>query len=108
MAGLASVFNVAATAVVYGLFGALLGLATRSSAISIAAGIAYFLLGETLVFQALWDSAGDWLPAGVLSTFATGGSETLGYGRSALMTLLWGPVALAVTILIFQRRDVTD
>lgn len=101
-------FNVAVAAVIYGLFGALLGVATRSSAISIAAGIAYFLLGETLVFDALWDNAGDWLPAGVLSTFATGGSETLSYSRPALMAVLWGAAVLVATIVIFQRRDIAD
>ncbi len=103
-----SIVNVGAAAIVYGLFGALLGLATRSSAIAIAAGIAYFLLGETLVFQAIWDSSGDWLPAGVLSAFATGGSETLSYGSAGLMTLLWGTVALVATVVVFQRRDITD
>ncbi len=108
VAGLGTVVNVAAAAIVYGLFGALLGLGTRSSAIAIAAGIAYFLLGETLVFQALWDNAGDWLPAGVLSAFATGGTETLSYGRSALLALLWGTAALVATVVIFQRRDISD
>ncbi len=108
VAGLGSVVNVGAAAIVYGLFGALLGLATRSSAIAIAAGIAYFLLGETLVFQAIWDSSGDWLPAGVLSAFATGGSETLSYGRAGVMTLLWGTIALVATVVVFQRRDITD
>lgn len=108
VAGLGSIFNVAAAAVIYGLFGGLLGTATRSSAISIAAGIAYFLLGETLVFQAVWQSAGDWLPAGVLSTFATGGSDSLSYTNSAILAVAWGAVALVATIIIFQRRDVTD
>ena len=83
-------------------------ITTACSAISIAAGIAYFLLGETLVFQALWDDAGDWLPAGVLSTFATGGSDTLTYTRSLTMALAWGAIALVATIVIFQRRDITD
>jgi hypothetical protein len=72
------------------------------------ASTSVLLLGETLVFQALWDGAGDWLPAGVLSTFATGGSDTLSYGRSAVTALLWGAVALVTTGVIFQRRDVTD
>lgn len=107
-AGLGSVLNVAVASVIYGLFGALLGVATRSSAISIAAGIAYFLLGETLVFQAVWDNAGNWLPAGVLSTFATGGSDTLGYTRSLIVALVWGAVALVASIMTFQRRDITD
>lgn len=108
VAGLGSVFNVAVAAVIYGLFGALLGVATRSSAISIAAGIAYFLLGEMLVFQAVWENAGDWLPAGVLSTFATGGSDTLSYGRSMVIALIWGAFALIASLVIFERRDITD
>lgn len=108
IAGLGSVVNVAVASVIYGLFGALLGIATRSSAISIAAGIAYFLLGETLVFSAVWANAGNWLPAGVLSTFATGGSESLAYGRSALISIIWGVAALVASIVIFQRRDITD
>ncbi len=106
--GLGATLNVAAASIGYGLFGALLGLATRSSAISIAAGIAYFLLGESLVFQAVWASAGDWLPAGVLSAFAAGGSDTLSYTQAALRSGIWAMFALIATMWLFQQRDITD
>lgn len=60
----------------FGLVGAVLAMVTRSAAISIATGVAYLLIVENL-FGLIWDGAGEWLPAGVFSAFAGGGTSQI-------------------------------
>lgn len=100
--------NVTLASVIYGLFGFMLGTVTRSSAISIAAGVAWFLLGETLLVQPLWDQAEKWFPAGVLSSVAGGGTEAAPYGTAVVLALIYGAVAWGVSVLVLQRRDIVD
>lgn len=107
-AGLSIYVNVTLAAFVYGLFGALLGMLTKSSAISVAAGVAYFLLGETLLLQPLWDQAEKWLPAGVLSALASGGTEAVGHSRALALATAYGAVAWVITTLVLERRDIVD
>lgn len=107
-AGLSIYVNVTLAAFVYGLVGAMLGMITKSSAISIAAGVAYFLLGETLLVQPLWDQAERWLPAGVLAAFASGGTETVGYLNAGLLAATFGVLAWAATAIVLDRRDIVD
>ena len=100
--------NVTLAAFVYGLFGAMLGMLTRSSAVSIAAGVAYFLLGETLLLQPLWDRAEQWLPAGALSALAAGGTDAVSYAAATTVAAGFAVVAWIVTSITLQRRDITD
>ena len=106
--GLSILVNVAASTIVWGLFGALLAMISRSAAISIAAGVGYFLIAEQLILQSLWPSTGDWLPAGTLSTLASGGSPTVSFTAALALAALYGAAAYAVTSIVFERRDVTD
>ena len=94
--------------VIWGLFGALLAMVSRSAAISIAAGVGYFLIGEQLILQSLWPSTADWLPAGTLNTLASGGSSTVSFTTALALSALYGAAAYVATSLVFDRRDVTD
>ncbi len=106
--GLAIWTNVALATIGWGLFGALLAMISRSAAISIAGGVGYFLIGEHLILQSLWPSTADWLPAGVFTSLAQGGTLSVSFVRALAMTTLYGAVAYLATWLIFERRDVTD
>lgn len=106
--GIATWANVAIATIVWGLFGALLAMASRSAAISIAAGIAYFLIGEHLILQSLWPSTADWLPAGLLSALAEGGTSSVSFTIAVTLSALYAAAAYALTSLIFERRDITD
>ncbi len=107
-AGLSMYVNVTLAALVYGLFGIMLGMITRSSAISIAAGVAYFLLGETLLLQPVWDQAGQWLPAGVLGALIAGGTDTVAYSTALILAAGYGIVTWGIAAWVFQRRDIVD
>lgn len=100
--------NVTLAAIVYGLFGIMLGMITRSSAISIAAGIAYFLLGETLLLQPLWDHADQWLPAGVLNALIAGGNDAVSYTTVVALAAGYAAITWGVTAVVLQRRDILE
>jgi hypothetical protein len=106
-ATLATYANLTIAALLWGLFGAAIAIVARSASTAITAGVAYFLVGENLL-RLVWDNAGDWLPAGLLDTFVSGGSPDVAYLTAA--ALLTGYAALATTTLstVFARRDITD
>ena len=89
------------------IVGAVLAMTTRSAAISITAGVAYLLIVENLV-GLIWDSASEWLPAGVFSAFAAGGTGPLSFEKSAALALGYAIAGLLVMYLTFAARDVTD
>lgn len=106
--GVALYANVTLAAMVYGLFGIMLGMVTRSSAISIAAGVAYFLLGETLLLQPLWDQADKWLPAGVLSALIAGGNDAIAYATALALAAGYAVITWGIAAVVLQRRDIVD
>jgi len=93
--------------VLYGLVGAVLAMVTRSAAISITAGVAYLLIVENLL-GLIWDSAGEWLPAGVIAAFAAGGTDLVSFEKSIVLALGYAILGLGVMYVTFLRRDVTD
>jgi hypothetical protein len=97
----------AIAAVLYGLVGAVLAMLTRSAAVSITAGVAYLLVVENLL-DLIWDSAGEWLPAGVISAFASGGTELVSFEKAVMLSAGYAMLALVVMYLTFTRRDVAD
>lgn len=106
--GLSLCVNVTLATMVYGLFGIILGMITRSSAISIAAGVAYFLLGETLLLQPLWDQADQWLPAGVLSALIAGGNDTVTYAAAFALAAAYAAITWSIAAIVLHRRDIVD
>ncbi|MCP4965494.1 MAG: ABC transporter permease subunit [bacterium] len=110
-AGLAAVastgLNVLVATVVWGLAGALLAMLTKSASAAITAGVAYMLIGESLL-GLVWDTAAEWLPSGTLTTFTSGGSSAVSYEQSALLLALYAAAFGVATFVVFQRRDITD
>jgi len=106
-ATLETVGLVAVATILYGLLGAALGMVTRSAAISITIGAGYLLIAERLI-SLIWDTSGEWLPAGILAAFAAGGTQAVSFGKAASFVAIYAVLALAVTFTVFLRRDVTD
>jgi ABC-type transport system involved in multi-copper enzyme maturation permease subunit len=106
-ATLETVGLVAIATILYGLLGAALGMVTRSAAISITIGAGYLLIAERLI-SLIWDTSGEWLPAGILAAFAAGGTQAVSFGKAASFVAIYAVLALAVTFTVFLRRDVTD
>ncbi len=106
--GLAIWADAALATIVWGLFGGLIAMVSRSAAISIAAGVAYFLIGEQLILHSLWPSTADWLPAGVLDTLAQGGTDERSFVAALALGALYAAMAYIATTAVFERRDITD
>lgn len=105
--GLAIYVNVLVSCIVWGVFGMALGMVTRSSAIAIAAGAGYFLLGERLLLNSLWPSTEEWLPASALSALAEGGNSAMGYVTAVVLVVAYGLGAFLLAATAFARRDIT-
>ena len=106
-ATLSTYANLTIGALLWGLFGAAVAVVARSASTAITAGVAYFLVGENLL-SLVWDNAGDWLPAGLLDTFVSGGSPDVAYLTSAALLTGYAAVATATLSTVFARRDITD
>jgi ABC-type transport system involved in multi-copper enzyme maturation permease subunit len=108
--------NITGAVLVPALIGATIALVTRSAAIAISVGAAYFILGEALV-SAFWDSLGQWGPSAAANALAAGGAAgmtlgaeraAIGYAAAALLALGYGVVSLAISSTVIARRDVTS
>jgi ABC-2 type transport system permease protein len=106
-ASLSTTVNVAIASMVWGFAGAGLAIVTRSASTAITVGIGYLLVGEPLV-QLVWDTSSDWLVSGTLTTFTNGGTELVSYGQSAMLLALYAAAFVVATLVVFQRRDITD
>jgi ABC-type transport system involved in multi-copper enzyme maturation permease subunit len=112
----AGYLNITAAVLVPGLIGATLAVITRSAAITISVGAAYFILGEALV-SAFWDALGQWGPSVAANVLATGGSAgmsmgaelpAIGYATAAILAVGYVIVSLAISSTVLARRDVTS
>jgi ABC-2 type transport system permease protein len=109
--------NITGSVLVPGLIGAAIAVLTRSAAIAISVGAAYFILGEALV-AAFWSSLGNWGPSAVANTLAVGGAGGAGmmggpapvitYGAAALLAVGYVIASGLISGAVLARRDVTS
>ena len=102
-----AIVNTSLAALVWGSFGAAIALLARSAAAAIAGGLGYMLLGENLI-GSVWSSASEWLPSGTIDTLIAGGTETVTYSRSLLLTIAYAAIAIIGSLAIITKRDITD
>jgi len=91
----------------WGVLGLTLATLTRSAAVAVSIGVGYVLLLEGVLASVLTGVA-DVLPGSVLTALAQGGNDALSRSHAVVLGLLYAGIALAVTLLVVQRRDVTD
>lgn len=103
----ATVGRIILTTIVWGLIGAVLVMASKSSAIAIAVGAGGLLLIPGLLGQVA-EGVTDRLPNATFTAFLSGGDDTLPLGAAALLTGVYGLICLAGLFVIFYRRDITD
>lgn len=109
--------NLTGAALVPAFIAGTIALITRSSAIAISVGAAWFILGEALV-GAFWTSLAEWGPAAVSNALAVGGAGGAGmmggaapviaYTTAALFATGYVVLSLAISSTILARRDVTS
>jgi hypothetical protein len=89
------------------VLGLALATVTRSAAVAISIGVGYVLLLEGVLTSVL-DSVADVLPGAVLTALAQGGTSSLSQSDALALGLLYAAVALIASVVVVQRRDVTD
>ncbi|HEX9864699.1 MAG TPA: ABC transporter permease [Acidimicrobiia bacterium] len=109
--------NITGAVLVVALIGGTIAVLTRSAAIAISIGAAYFIIGEALV-TAFWDALGRWGPSAAANTLAVGGAGGAGmlggaapaitYATAAVLVVGYGVVSVAVSSAVLARRDVTS
>ncbi|HZL81156.1 MAG TPA: hypothetical protein VFC06_04345, partial [Demequina sp.] len=90
----------------WGFVGLFVGVATRSSGISIGIGIGYLLVFEGVVGMLL-DNAAKWLPGATFTAIASGGTTDMAFATALLIGAAYAAVAIAASAITFRRRDIT-
>ena len=99
--------NVLLSTICFGALGMILGLLFRSPITAISIGVLWSLILESILAAAI-RSTTKWLPAQNMGNIAEGGSSTLSYTHSIILSLAFLGVGLAIVSLLFKRRDVSN
>ena len=109
--------NITGAVLIPGLIGAAIAVLTRSAAIAISVGAAYFILGEALI-TGFWATLGKWGPSAVSNALAVGGTggegmmggaaPVIAYATAAILALGYVIGSVAISSTVLARRDVTS
>ena len=99
--------NVAISVVGFGILGMIMGLLLRSPISSIAIGVLWILIIESLL-GAVKSSTLDWLPGNQLQVIAMGGTTQVSYSHGMTMAAIYIGVGALVASILFSRRDVAN
>jgi len=99
--------NVLMTTIAFGTFGMILGLLFRSPISAIATGVIWSLILENIL-GAVVSSTLKWLPGQNFDNIAQGGSDTVSYHWSLILTGCYLTIGFAIVATLFKRRDVAN
>ncbi|MEI6648645.1 MAG: ABC transporter permease [Actinomycetes bacterium] len=99
--------NVFIATIGFGTLGMILGLLLRSPISSIAIGVIWVLIIESLL-SAVIKNADRWLPGALIGAVGNGGDVGLSYSRSLGLSILYLLAGSAVVAYLFKRRDVAN
>ena len=98
--------NLVLAVIGYASLGLAVGLFIRSSVFSVIIGFAWLLPIEQIVMKIV-PATTPWLPGSALTIVGQGGTTSVGYAHSLLVSLAYVVVAGALATVTFIRRDVT-
>lgn len=99
--------NLTLSALVWGVVGLVIAAVTRSSGLAIAGGIGYLMVVENMI-GLVAENAVDWMPGGVLSAVAGGGTATVAYGTALLLAGVYAVAGLIGAALTVRSRDIVS
>ena len=88
-----------------GTIGMILGLLLRSPISSIAIGVGWLLVVESII-AATVDRSGRWLPGQLINSVAAGGDFNASYSHALLVLCAYLAAGMIVVSVLFRRRDV--
>jgi ABC-2 type transport system permease protein len=84
-----------------------LAVLSRSVAVAIAGAIAYGLVVEDVLVM-IHKGLQGWLPGRTIQALIVEGNDVMGYHRALVLGLVYALVAVLISVVTFQRRDVTS
>jgi ABC-type transport system involved in multi-copper enzyme maturation permease subunit len=99
--------NVLLATIAFGTFGMILGLLFRSPISSIATGVIWSLILETILGGVV-SSTQKWLPGQNFDNVAQGGSALISYHWSILLGAGYLAIGFTIVSVLFKRRDVAN
>ncbi len=97
--------NVFISVIASGTIGMILGLLLRSPISSIAIGVGWLLVVESII-AATVDRSGRWLPGQLINSVAAGGDFNASYSHALLVLCAYLAAGMIVVSVLFRRRDV--
>lgn len=97
--------NVFISVIASGTIGMILGLLLRSPISSIAIGVGWLLVVESII-AATVDRSGRWLPGQLINSVAAGGDFNASYSHALLVLCAYLAAGMIVVSALFRRRDV--
>ena len=85
----------------------MIAVLTRSSALAIGVGIGWLLVVENLIGIVAPDST-VYLPGGTLNALVSGGTSQLAWIAALGLTVLYGIIAIVISLVAFHARDITS
>jgi ABC-2 type transport system permease protein len=98
--------NLALATTVWGIVGLTIATLTRSAGVSIAAGIGWVVVFETMLQGVAADLA-DKMPGAMLTALAAGGTSDIEFGTAMLLATVYTLVGLTIAGLVTRRREIT-
>ena len=98
--------NLAAATTVWGIIGLTIATLTRSAGVSIAIGIGWVVVFETMLQGVATDLA-DKMPGAMLTALAAGGTAHIAFGTAILLAAIYTVVGLAIAGAVARRREIT-
>ena len=98
--------NIMLSSLGWAALGTLVAIVVRVPSIAVGIILAYALPVENLLIS-YWEDSGRWLPGQLIKAVAIGGSAQSPYQRSLVLILVYSLAALAASLWLFRKRDVT-
>ena len=98
--------NLSLSTMVWGVIGLTIATLTRSAGVSIAAGIGWVVVFETML-QGVATNLADKMPGAMLTALAAGGTSAIGFGTAILLAAIYALVGLTIAWLVTDRREIT-
>lgn len=98
--------NLSMSTIVWGIIGLTIATLTRSAGVSIAIGIGWVVVFETML-QGVASGFADKMPGAMLTALAAGGTATIGFGTATLLAAVYTLVGLTIAWVVTHRREIT-
>jgi len=98
--------NLSLSAIVWGIIGFTIATLSRSSGVSIAAGIGWIVVFEVMLQGVAADLA-DKMPGAMLAALAAGGTANIEFGTAVGLAALYALAGMVIAGVVTVRREIT-